>query len=182
MTYFVLHRNLIVLSSSVKLLGKTVVLLVIVFMSACSMQPSLPGSSIETGRQTVVEKISIRAELKRALSSWQAGELDQANSHFEAVLDKGPRSSLTLIHYAIFLREQWDIDRAEAMYLQALELAPRDPIAHYNLAILYELYLGDLTKAVKHFKSYRKNVVEANPKVDGWIADLTRRIEAEKNG
>lgn len=165
---------------------KYVIVIVILMMlqSGCSMLPT-GNSGSQAGneqRLAVPEKSSVKADLKRALSAWQAGDIEQANSYFEKMLEKGPRSSATMNHYAIFLREQWEIDRAKAVYLQALNMAPRDPLTHYNVGILYELYLGDLKQALKHFKAYNKNVMEPNPKVKGWIADLTRRIEAEKNG
>ena len=161
------------------------VLLFALLLSSCSMLPKInigEGGAKQQGRTQLAESAPIRSILKQALSAWEAGDTAQAGQLFESMPLTDIRNAATLNHYAIFLREQWRIAEAKAIYLQALKIAPNDPLTHYNLAILYELYLGDLPQALAHFNIYQRTSETENKQVDGWIADLQRRIASSDNG
>lgn len=68
---------------------------------------------------------------------------------------------------------------AEREYLKALELAPERIKNHLNLAVLYELYQGNFTKAEHHYAAY----LAVNPddkKVQLWAAGLALKMPVEK--
>ena len=74
------------------------------------------------------------------------------------------------MHYnmaAVYVKEERFHD-AEIEYLRALKIDPVDADIHYNLAILYDDELGDLSKAISHYRRYLK----LNP--HGSDADLVR--------
>lgn len=123
-----------------------------------------------------VEKRDVIEQVKLAQAAQANDDIKAANVAFEAALALRPRSPNTLNHYAIFLREQWRIDDAKTAYLQALSLAPEHAITHYNLAVLYELYLGDASNALAHYRAYRSYAEQADPKVAAWIAVLERQL------
>jgi tetratricopeptide (TPR) repeat protein len=76
---------------------------------------------------------------------------------------------------AIGLREQGEFDAAEGVYLAALNVEQDDALTHYNLGILYDLYLGIPDRAIRHYRRYQAAVDGEDRRVAGWIADLERR-------
>jgi tetratricopeptide (TPR) repeat protein len=68
---------------------------------------------------------------------------------------------------------------AEAAYLKAVTVSPDYALAHYNLGVLYELYLQRLDEALQHFVAYQ-SIVGEDRQVEKWIADLRRRVAANQ--
>ena len=83
-------------------------------------------------------------------------------------------NQLGLLH-----RKNGNFLEAEATYLKAVTVSPDYALAHYNLGILYELYLQRLESALEHFEAYQALVGE-DKQVDKWIADLKRRLAARQ--
>ncbi|WP_414429907.1 tetratricopeptide repeat protein [Alcanivorax sp. IL3] len=73
------------------------------------------------------------------------------------------------------LREQGQFDDARIHYERALVLDPKYARAHFNLAVLAELYLQDLHLALEHFKAYQNLQKLPDENVANWIVDLQRR-------
>lgn len=76
-------------------------------------------------------------------------------------------------------REMGQFAAAEATYLEGLAIAPDDPVLHYNVGILYDLYLFQPQKALEHFRRYQALQKAPDTRVAGWIA-LIERQEARK--
>ena len=64
---------------------------------------------------------------------------------------------------------------AEASYKRALALDPINETAHFNIGVLYELYLFKPELALEHYREYQKLQKTADAKVAGWVAALERK-------
>jgi len=66
-------------------------------------------------------------------------------------------------------------------YKKALEAVPDDADVHYNLAILYDEYLLDKRKAIKHYHAYLKLCPDAQDavKVKYWINEAKKELKWE---
>lgn len=62
-------------------------------------------------------------------------------------------------------------------YNKALELDPLYARAHFNLAVLADLYLNDLNLALTHYKNYQSLQREPDKSVAIWIKDLENRTK-----
>ena len=77
-------------------------------------------------------------------------------------------------------RQLGDFTAARASYLEAVEVAPDHAPAHFNLAVLYELYLDRPRDAMAHYERY----LELEPtdaqagSIRAWIAQLERQMDA----
>ena len=72
-------------------------------------------------------------------------------------------------------RAQGDFAEAEAVYLNVLSSVPEFYDAHFNLGILYDMYLRRPLDAQKHYQAYIANAPEADERVEKWLVDLQRR-------
>jgi len=66
-------------------------------------------------------------------------------------------------------------------YEKALEAVPDDADVHYNLAILYDEYLLDKKKAIKHYQAYLEFCPDARDavKVSYWINEAKKELKWE---
>ena len=77
-------------------------------------------------------------------------------------------------------RELGQFNDAESSYLAAANCAPQDANIPYNLGILYDLYLGDLDKALVQYQKAQAMLSEPDETLAVWIPDLQRRTGADK--
>ena len=100
-----------------------------------------------------------------------------ARISLDAALAINPKYPAALNQLGQLLRRNGDFSGAEATYMKAVTVKPDYALAHYNLGVLYELYLQRLDAALTHFEAYQALVAE-DKQVEKWIADLRRRIAA----
>jgi len=61
-------------------------------------------------------------------------------------------------------------------YLKAIELNPQYSNAHYNLALLYDLYLQDVKLALRHYEIYMSLIMQPDEATQNWIEHLNRTL------
>ena len=69
---------------------------------------------------------------------------------------------------------------AKEAYEKALALSPNYGKAHFNLAVLSDLYLQDLPNALKHYEAYQALQSKPDATVAKWIVDLQKRTGVYK--
>jgi cellulose synthase operon protein C len=100
----------------------------------------------------------------------------------QAAVDKAPMASpaaATLLNQlGIAQRQQGQFDKAREAYDAAIAANPTAVSPHLNLAILYDLYLGDVAKA----QALYQRTLELSPgdaqQVNRWLAELKSRKPA----
>lgn len=112
-------------------------------------------------------------------------KIELAESYFLKAIQINANNLNSYNRYAIFLRQQGRFKEAETQYLRGIKIWENSPISHKNLGILYELYLGDLDKALIHYQRYlallesapsTSNNQKAIRQAKGWIIDINRRL------
>lgn len=95
----------------------------------------------------------LRAEFAMALTKWKRGENRSSLRTFEAManLSEGiiPAHKHTFTDFAVDLRKSRLPTLAKKHYLKAVDLAPEDCNAHFNLARIY-YETGEIDKALQH--------------------------------
>lgn len=81
----------------------------------------------------------------------------------------------------IAYRHLGSFESAKKSYLAAIKLTPKYAKAHYNLAVLADLYLHDWPLAIKEFKAFQALQPTPNKSVAGWIKELERRTPSGGN-
>ncbi|HZP11599.1 MAG TPA: tetratricopeptide repeat protein [Nevskiaceae bacterium] len=77
-------------------------------------------------------------------------------------------------------RDAGDRIGAEQAYLKALQANPNYALAHLNLGILYDTYLGRPTDALMHYKQYQQLAGKDELRVAAWIAEIESKQPVSK--
>lgn len=109
----------------------------------------------------------------------RVGQLEKAIDAYQQAITH--QATYPEAHYnlALAYRAQGDFKKAEEAYLQALTLNDQFADAHYNLGILYDLYLGQPTKALEQYRAYLRLSGPYAQEVARWVASLERVVPQE---
>lgn len=129
------------------------------FLQITKDQPELPGPWANL------------AQIER-----QRGDIEAAGSILRRAVDANPDNCQALTSLGLMSREVGDFASAEGYYLDCLQRDADFADAHYNLGILYEIYLGRLPEALASYRTYQALTEKPDRRVAGWVMDLERRI------
>jgi tetratricopeptide (TPR) repeat protein len=110
---------------------------------------------------------------------FREGNIDDAETAFQQAIKVNPKSAVSYNHLGIINRGKGKFKEAKKDYQRALKINDGYAYAHLNLGILYDLYLGDLHKALDHYNRFQSLSPQKDKEVEKWIADLRRRIKRE---
>lgn len=92
-----------------------------------------------------------RFEILSKKSTEQFSQNYSADCFFKRAIYFQPADATTRMLYGMHKHQLKNLDEAEALYLQALAISPKNPEIHYNLGLLY-VDKSVLDKAKKHAK------------------------------
>lgn len=104
---------------------------------------------------------------------------EKAEQAYRFSLKKNPLNFDASNNLGILLRDQGKFEEAEQVYLAALKQWPHHQATLLNLGILYDLYMGELHKALAQYTLAQKLNAKEDRKLKGWIIDLERRLPTE---
>lgn len=113
------------------------------------------------------------------ISYWRMGQFVEAAQAFAKAIAINPLHNDAYVQYGVMLREQGEFEKAETVYLQALEVWPHNLAALRNLGILYDLYMGKHGQALAQYELALRVMPEPSQEMQGWIIDLKRRMAKE---
>lgn len=106
----------------------------------------------------------------------RAGNLVAAEENLLLALQANPKHPIANNELGIIYRKTGRFAEAKRSYETALEVYPGYHYARRNLAVLCDLYLGDLNCAKQNYEAYMATV-PSDEQASMWIKDLHYRME-----
>ena len=103
------------------------------------------------------------------------GDLERAETELKAALELNPEHPIVHNELGIIYRKTGRFDAARQSYESALAVYSGYHFARRNLAVLCDLYLGDLECALENYEAYMQTV-PGDDEATIWIADLKSRM------
>lgn len=99
-------------------------------------------------------------------------QLDKARTYLDKSLAKNPRlaQAYNLLGYIEY--SQGNVLKAKQLYDKALDYKEDYALAHYNLALLYDVYLHDIPKAVEQYQRYLELIKTEDKATRDWLNEL----------
>ena len=98
-----------------------------------------------------------------------------AEEYLLQALELNSKHPVALNELGIVYRETGRFAKAKQQYEAAIAVYPGYHHARRNLAILCDLYLGDLGCALQQYEAYMATV-PSDPEAEMWITDLRNRM------
>ncbi len=97
---------------------------------------------------------------------------DKARTNLTKALEKNPNlaQANNLLGYLEY--SEGNIIKAKQYYSKALANKEDYAVAHYNLALIYDIYLHDIPNAVIHYRRYLDLIKGEDKSVADWVVEL----------
>lgn len=114
------------------------------------------------------------AHIDLGMAYARTDDLVHAEASLQRALELNPRHPVALNELGIVYRRTGRFAEARATYEKVLSLYPDFHFARRNLAILCDVYLGDIPCAVEQYEIYTREMPD-DEQAAMWIADLRNR-------
>jgi len=114
------------------------------------------------------------AQVDLGIAYGRSGDIDHAVASLKRAVELNPGQLVAYNELGILYRRKGDFLAARESYEKALGVFPGFHYARLNLAILCDVYLGDLACARENYAAYQR-LVPDDGQVASWIADLNAR-------
>lgn len=100
------------------------------------------------------------------------GNMDNAEGFLKEALTKNPKLPQAFNQLGVIEQNRGNALQAEQLYLQAIKENNDYAIAHYNIALLYDIYLQEIDKAISHYESYLELSDYKDQQTINWLKQL----------
>lgn len=137
----------------------------------------LNNDKLEEAKEIFLEFKSERPELagpyaNLAVIAIKNNNLNEAIELAKKAIEKNPKLAQALNLLAYLEQMNGEITLAVKHYKQALQNKEDYAIAHYNIALLYDVYLQDIENAILHYERYMKLTNNKDKNTADWLEQI----------
>lgn len=111
-----------------------------------------------------------------ALIDIKKNDLDNAQKHLNKALERNPKMPQVFNVRGFLELTRGNIANAAGDYRQAIALKEDYALAHYNYALVNDIYFQDMKMAVRHYKRYLELTQNQDKKTADWVLELERNL------
>jgi tetratricopeptide (TPR) repeat protein len=111
-----------------------------------------------------------------ALVLIRRNNLPKAQETLHQALQLNPQMPQALNLLGYIEKKNGNINKAKEHLTQALVVKSDYAIAHYNIALLYDIYFQDIRNAIKHYKQYLDLIGAEDQDTANWVNELERSL------
>lgn len=112
-----------------------------------------------------------------ALISIKRNNLDKAEEILQIALQRNPAMPQAFNLLGYIEKKRGHIIKARNHYSRAIEIKSNYAIAHYNLALIYDIYIQDIQKAVTHYQQYMALTKYKDKRTADWLDQLKATLK-----
>lgn len=110
-----------------------------------------------------------------AIIALKKNEPEKALELVKVALTKNPNLAHALNLLAYLEQVSGEIKEAEKHYKEAIKNKNDYAIAHYNIALLYDVYLQDIESAIPHYEQYMKLINNEDKSTADWLEQIKQQ-------
>lgn len=114
--------------------------------------------------------------LNLALIDIKKKDMASAEKNLAVALERNPSMPQAYNMLGFIETSKGSMTKAVAHYQKAISLKSDYAIAHYNLALMHDIYLHDNATAVTHYKRYLELTNNQDKRTADWVAELERGL------
>lgn len=114
-----------------------------------------------------------------ALIDIKKNNLESASKNLAKALEKNPKMPQAYNLLGYIETSKGNFNKAADDYQQAITLKQDYALAHYNLALLNDIYLQDIKVAIEHYKRYLELTGNQDKKTADWVQELERNLKRD---
>lgn len=139
----------------------------------------LKNGKLTAAKEIFLEFNSDRPELagpyaNLAIIALKNNKPEKALDLVKTSLTKNPKMAEALNLLAYLEQISGDIKSAEKHYKEAIANKNDYAIAHYNIALLYDIYLQDIESAIPHYERYMSLINNKDKSTADWLEQIKR--------
>jgi tetratricopeptide (TPR) repeat protein len=108
---------------------------------------------------------------------FKQNKLEQAQEMLKQALEKNPQQPQALNLMGQIAYENGQAKEAEQWYLKAIASKEDYANAHYNLALLYDIFFQDIARAVEHYRRYQELTQFSDKDTANWLEQLENSLK-----
>ena len=111
-----------------------------------------------------------------ALIDIKKGNFDGAYQNLSKALERNPKMHQALNARGYVELARGNVNKAVADFRQSFFVKENYALAHYNYALVHDIYFQEMKVAVRHYKRYLELTNNQDKKTADWVVELERNL------
>jgi tetratricopeptide (TPR) repeat protein len=112
----------------------------------------------------------------------ELGKFDDSKKALLTATQVNPKSAIAFNELGLVYRKLGKFADAKKAYMKSISNRSRYSPPYRNLGILCDIYLQDMSCAIRNYKKYQSLTGNEDKKVELWIVDLKNRMNKKSRG
>ena len=142
---------------------------------------ALNNSQLDSAETELKKLTKTRSEfagpwINLALIDIKKNDLEGAQKNLNKALERNSKMAQVYNVRGFLELSRGNIAKAVDDYRQAIALKEDYALAHYNYALIHDIYFQDIKTAVRHYKRYLELTQNQDKKTAEWVTELERNL------